>query len=175
MSKFDLQIFKTVQFPRVRLQMSHLPAILSQILWIVSTSVVATASVIRVHSSSKLAARGGTESLSVMYLHTEQSRGVKSGDRGGQAIVPPRPIQANICRVTRGNTLNSCEYLPIKLTYTAFCDIYCNISFLFSVCNYNLVLHNHFWNALYINRTAVSNACRGFLTAAGVPSHWPSQ
>jgi len=35
--------------------------------------------------------------------HTGRSRDVKSGDRGGHAIIPPRPIQATICRVTRGN------------------------------------------------------------------------
>ena len=44
---------------------------------------------------------GGTWSLT--YPHTEKSRGIKSGDRGGQAVVRPRPIQASICRVTQGN------------------------------------------------------------------------
>jgi hypothetical protein len=56
--------------------------------------MVATASVIRAPRSSKRAARGGIKSLSLSYPHTEKSRGVKSGDRGGQAIVPPRPTQA---------------------------------------------------------------------------------
>ena len=35
-----------------------------------------------------------TKTLSFTYPYTEQSKGVKSGDRGGQAIVPPRPVQA---------------------------------------------------------------------------------
>ena len=65
-------------FPHVMWQMSHLYAILSQILLIMSTSVVTTASVIRASSSSKLAGRGGTKTLSLMYPHTEKSRGVKS-------------------------------------------------------------------------------------------------
>jgi len=59
--------------------------------------------VIRARSSSKLAGRIGTSTLSLTHLHTEKARGVESGDRGGQAIVPPRPIQAIVCRVTRGN------------------------------------------------------------------------
>ena len=37
------------------------------------------------------------------YPLTERSRGVKSGDRGGHAIIPPRPNQGTICRVTREN------------------------------------------------------------------------
>ena len=49
--------------------------------------------------------RGGTQNLSLAYPHTEKSRGVKSGDRGGQDIGPPRPIQATICRVKRGNSI----------------------------------------------------------------------
>jgi hypothetical protein len=57
-------------------------------------SMVETASVIRARSSSKLAGVGGTKSLSLTYLHTEKSRSVKSGARGGEAVVPPRPIQA---------------------------------------------------------------------------------
>jgi hypothetical protein len=32
--------------------------------------------------------------LSLRYTHTETPKGVKSGDHGGQTIVPPRPIQA---------------------------------------------------------------------------------
>jgi len=64
-----------------------------------STSVVATASVSRVHSSYKLAGIGGTETLFLTSPHTEKSRGVKPGDRDGQAIVPPRPIQATTVRV----------------------------------------------------------------------------
>ena len=34
------------------------------------------------------------QTLSQTYPHTVIFRGVKSGDRGGQAIVPPLPIQA---------------------------------------------------------------------------------
>jgi hypothetical protein len=45
--------------------------------------MVANASVIRARSFSKLAGTGGTKSLFLMYPHTEKSRGVKSGDRGG--------------------------------------------------------------------------------------------
>jgi len=56
--------------------------------------MVATASVIRASSSSKPAGMGGTKTLSLTYLHIETSWGVKSDDRGGQTIVPPRPIQA---------------------------------------------------------------------------------
>jgi len=68
-----------------------------------SASVVATASVTRARSSSKLVGKGGTKTVSLTYPYSEKSRGVKSGDRGGRAIVPLRQIQATICRVTRGN------------------------------------------------------------------------
>jgi hypothetical protein len=85
-------------FPRVKRQMSHLSAISSHILWIMAASMVATASVIRARGSSKLAGRGGIKTLSLTYTRTEMSRGVKSGDRGGQAIFPPRPIQATTVR-----------------------------------------------------------------------------
>ena len=61
-------------------------------------SVVATVFVICARISSKLAGRGGTQTLSLTYPHTEKSRGVKSGDHGGQAIIPPRPIQATTVR-----------------------------------------------------------------------------
>jgi len=37
--------------------------------------------------------RRGKKTLSLTYPHTEKSRGVKSGDRGGQAIVLPRLVQ----------------------------------------------------------------------------------
>ena len=56
--------------------------------------MVTTASLIRARSSSKLSARGRTKSLVLMYPHKEKSGDVKSGDRGGQGIVPPRPTQA---------------------------------------------------------------------------------
>jgi len=55
--------------------------------------MVATASVIRARSSSILAVRSGKITLSLMYPRTDKSSGVKSDDLGGQAIVPPRPIQ----------------------------------------------------------------------------------
>jgi hypothetical protein len=61
--------------------------------------MVATASIIRVCSSSKLAGRGGTKTFSVTYPHTEKSGALKLGDRGGQAVVPPRPIQAATVRL----------------------------------------------------------------------------
>ena len=103
---------------------SQLSAISSQILRITSSSLVANASVIRARSTSYLAGRGREKNLvfnvsphrtlSLTYPYIENSRGVKSGDRGGQAIVPPRPIKATICRVTRGNRiellLNICRY-----------------------------------------------------------------
>jgi hypothetical protein len=53
-------------------------------------------------SYPRLTGRRGTKPLSLTYLHTEKSRGVKSGDRGGQAIVPPRPIQASTVRLRWG-------------------------------------------------------------------------
>jgi len=52
-----------------------------------SASMVATASFIHACNSSRLAGGGGTKTLSVTYPHTEKFRGVKSGNRGGQAIV----------------------------------------------------------------------------------------
>jgi hypothetical protein len=45
----------------------------------------------RTRSYSKPAGRGGTKPLSSTQPHTEKSRSVKTGDRGGQVIVPPRP------------------------------------------------------------------------------------
>jgi len=65
--------------------------------------MLATVSVIRARNSSRLEGRSGKQTLSLTHPHTENSRGVKSGDHGGQAIVPPRPIQAILCRVTQGN------------------------------------------------------------------------
>jgi hypothetical protein len=59
-----------------------------------SASMVATASVVRASSSSKLAGMGGTKTSSLTYPHLETSRGVTSGARGGQTMVQPRPIQA---------------------------------------------------------------------------------
>jgi len=58
--------------------------------------MVATASVIHGRSSSKLAGRGGKNFVFNVSPHMEKSRSVKSGDRGGQAIDPPRPIQPTI-------------------------------------------------------------------------------
>ena len=82
--------------PRVSWQVSP------QILLIMSTSMAANASVIRASSSSKFAGRSGMKLLFLTYHHTEKTRGVKSGDHGGQAVSttsnpsyhPPRPIQA---------------------------------------------------------------------------------
>jgi len=68
-----------------------------------SASRVGTASVPRARSSSKLVGKDGTKTVSLSYAYSEKSRVVKSGDRGGRAIVPRRPIQATICRVTRRN------------------------------------------------------------------------
>jgi hypothetical protein len=65
-----------------------------------STSMVATASFMRARSSFKLAGRGGTKTLSLIYPHTEKFRDVKSGDRGCQAIVPSRLIQATTVRLS---------------------------------------------------------------------------
>jgi hypothetical protein len=70
-------------------------------------SMIATASVIRVRSSSKLVGNCGTKTVSLTYPYSEKSRGVKSGDRGGRAVIPPGPIQATICRVTRGNHIEN--------------------------------------------------------------------
>jgi len=86
-------------------RMSHLSAISSQILWITSASMDATASIVRACGSSKPAGRGGTKTFSLMYTHTENSGGVKLGDRGGQAVVPPRPIQATTVRLRQEVTL----------------------------------------------------------------------
>ena len=71
----------------------------SHILWIMFASIVATSSVVHPRSSSKLAGKCGIKTLSLTYPHTEKSRGVKSGDRGGQAIFQPRPIQATTLRL----------------------------------------------------------------------------
>jgi hypothetical protein len=64
--------------------------------------MVETSSVIRALSSSKIAGRGGTKTLSLVNPFIENSRGVKLGNFCGRDIVPPRPIQA-IRRVTRGD------------------------------------------------------------------------
>ena len=68
-----------------------------------STSMIATTSAVHARNSSKHAGKGGTKTLSLIYPHTEKPRGIKSGDRGGQAIVPPCPIQTTNCRITQGN------------------------------------------------------------------------
>jgi hypothetical protein len=54
--------------------------------------MVTAASVIRARSSSKLTRRGGTKTLYLTYPHREKFKFVKSGDRGGKAIVPPSLI-----------------------------------------------------------------------------------
>ena len=64
-----------------------------------SATMVTTAYVIRARSPSKLAGRSGTKTSSWVYPHTEKSRGVKLGDRGGKVIVPPRPIQTATARL----------------------------------------------------------------------------
>jgi hypothetical protein len=63
--------------------------------------MVATTSVICARSSFTLAGIGGTKPLSLTYPHTEKSRSVKSGDRVGQAIVPPPLIQATTVRLSQ--------------------------------------------------------------------------
>lgn len=60
---------------------------------------IAASSIIRARSSFKLAARGGTKTLTLTYPNREKFKGVKSGVRGGQAIGPLRPIQANSVRM----------------------------------------------------------------------------
>jgi hypothetical protein len=55
--------------------------------------MVATASVIHARSSSIFVGRSGKITLSLVYPQTDKSRGVKSGDRGGNSIVPSHPIQ----------------------------------------------------------------------------------
>jgi len=57
--------------------------------------MVVTASVIHIRSSSKLAERGDSKTLSLTSPYMEESRSVKTGDLGGQTIILPRPIQAN--------------------------------------------------------------------------------
>lgn len=59
-----------------------------------SASLVTTASIFSAHSSSKLSGRGGSKTLCLTHPHIEKSRGVKIGNWGGQAIIPPRPIHA---------------------------------------------------------------------------------
>jgi hypothetical protein len=69
--------------------------------------MIATDSVIRARNSSKLERRSGIKTLSIKHPHTEKSRGVKSVDHGGQAIVAPCPIQETICRVTQENHIEN--------------------------------------------------------------------
>jgi len=83
------------------------------------TFVVTTAPAVRARSFSKLAGKGGGNTVSLTYRHTVISRGIKSGDRGGQAIVPPRPIQATTVRlrweITSRWKCRSVPYLVEKL------------------------------------------------------------
>jgi len=44
---------------------------------------------------------GRFRTKTLTYPHTGKSRGVKSSDHGGQAIIPPRSIQAANFHVTR--------------------------------------------------------------------------
>jgi hypothetical protein len=64
----------------------------------ISTSLVRTASVTSAHSSSILSGRGGRKTLCLMDPHTGKTKGVKTGNQGGQAIFPPCPIQATTVR-----------------------------------------------------------------------------
>jgi hypothetical protein len=61
--------------------------------------MVATASVMRASNASKHAGRRGTKTLFLTYSYTGKSSGFKSGDRGGQAIIPPRLVQATTVRL----------------------------------------------------------------------------
>ena len=75
-----------------------------------SASVVATDSVVRACSSSELSGRSGTKTLPLTY--PTQKSGVNSGDRGGQAIVTPRPIH---CATEVGSYLVLHEWNAIWL------------------------------------------------------------
>ena len=57
-----------------------------------STPMVAASPVMHARNSSRLAGRGGTKTMYLTYPHTAKSKGVKSGYRGGQAIVFLCPI-----------------------------------------------------------------------------------
>ena len=69
--------------------------------------MAATVSVIQARSYSRLVGKGGKKTLSLTYPYSQKFRGVKSGDRSGQAVVPPRPIQTNFCRETRGDHIEN--------------------------------------------------------------------
>jgi len=64
-----------------------------------TASMVATVSVIRIRNSYKLAESWGTKTSSLTHSHTEKFKSVKLGDRGGQNLVPLRPIQATTVRL----------------------------------------------------------------------------
>jgi hypothetical protein len=77
--------------------------------------MIPTASIIRACGFSKLAGRGGTKTVSLTCTHAENSGGFKLGDRGGQAVVLPRPIQATAVRLKQEVTLRWKCGVPILL------------------------------------------------------------
>jgi hypothetical protein len=64
-----------------------------------SASMIATDSVLSMSVVLPNLPEEVEQKLSLTYPHIVQSRGVKSGDRGGQAIIPPCPIQATNVRL----------------------------------------------------------------------------
>jgi hypothetical protein len=82
----------SVRAPWVARQMSYLYSVSIHALLSKSRVNVATASLILPASSSKVVANGGTYTTSLMYRQRKESRGVRSGERGGQVIGQPLPI-----------------------------------------------------------------------------------
>jgi hypothetical protein len=70
--------------------------------------MVTTAPVISAHSFSKLAGKGGAKPLFLTYPHIEKSRGDKSGDHGGQAIIPPLSAPLYVSAMTGRTSKKLC-------------------------------------------------------------------
>jgi hypothetical protein len=80
-----------------------------------SASMVATASVVRACSPSRLAGRDARKTLPLTYPRTEKFSGVGSGDRGGQAIVPRNRLPMG--HLPRDMRKPHWTYLQIKLKH----------------------------------------------------------
>jgi hypothetical protein len=61
----------------------------------------------------KICRKGWNKTLSLTYLHTKMFRDVKSGDHGGQAIVPPCPVQATNVQLIH-NQFQQTDFTTLK-------------------------------------------------------------
>ena len=115
-----------------------------------SSVIVAKASVILAFKFV-ISGTGVENTLSLTYPHKKKSRGVISGDHGGQGVGPSLPIHlfGNVASKKRQHVNSSVEvhHLVGKLSMaeTLLTEVQCKVS---NVCNQRKTLHSP---CIYIN------------------------